>query len=192
MNTTQSTWKLVRVYDLREVDFFTGKKIPLGEGEGNECNRCGKLHAKVYVVTDSVRTLSVGSTCVKHACNGWEPTAQELKSARTQAKEASEARREATLVALAQPLADAIKGLVVPEPKLLKKVDYDSGVSSYVWGEEDGLTIRTFDAGPLNAERLNCFREHWLESRVWALVAKVTTDHSKAREIVKKAMELAK
>jgi len=70
--------KLVNVFDVREIDWNTGERLPLEAGEGHTCERCGKLHAKVFVVEHEGKTSEVGSTCCKRLF-GWQPMAEEVQ-----------------------------------------------------------------------------------------------------------------
>jgi hypothetical protein len=60
--------RVVGYRDLRPIDWVSGKRMPLGPGEGHICDRCGAEHAVVYEVldTETGKTYSVGSTCAKH------------------------------------------------------------------------------------------------------------------------------
>lgn len=84
MTTTVATtqFKLVAISDLREYDYLRQEYIPLEKGEGNICERCGREHAKVFVVRDLATTTKdyyVGSTCCKKLLN-WEPSKEEIQS----------------------------------------------------------------------------------------------------------------
>jgi hypothetical protein len=59
--------RVIKYYDLRPVDWASGKRLPLEAGAGHACDRCGAEHAVVYVVEDEAtgKTYSVGSTCAR-------------------------------------------------------------------------------------------------------------------------------
>lgn len=80
MAATTNRPKLVKIYDVRETDWNTGQKLPLTYGEGHVCHRCGRVHAKVYVVEKEGETVEVGSTCCKRLFD-WEPLAEEIQRA---------------------------------------------------------------------------------------------------------------
>jgi len=112
-------WRLKEVYDLRPIDWDTGKREPGRKGEGATCTRCGREHFKVYVVTDGTRERTVGSGCSKQAFGGWEPTAEELKSARARERERTEEKRaeqRRKYIGARLPAAMAILDKPVPEP----------------------------------------------------------------------------
>jgi hypothetical protein len=54
-------------YDMRPVDWVSGKRMPLEDGMGHFCDRCGREHALVYELTDddNGKTYKVGSGCAK-------------------------------------------------------------------------------------------------------------------------------
>lgn len=82
IETALPIWRLTRIEDLRGIDFASGKRVPLSAGEGHLCDRCDREHALVFHITDGVRSLAVGSGCVKVATGGWEPSDVEMKRAR--------------------------------------------------------------------------------------------------------------
>jgi hypothetical protein len=66
--------KVVGYTDLRPIDWFTGKRVPLTKGEGNICDRCGAEHAIVFTLADldTREQWKVGSGCAKRAF-GFDP-----------------------------------------------------------------------------------------------------------------------
>lgn len=150
-------WRLVRVYDVRPIDFYTGKRVPVSAmDELPECNRCGRAHAKVYVVQDRenpARVSTVGSGCCKRAFDGWEPTAQELKSARAAERAREAEAREGRVTELARPIVAAMAAVVVPAPRLLETIVERWGTRE-VWGTE---SHRVFCFEGFNAERRRCY-----------------------------------
>lgn len=52
--------KVVKVIDLRPVDFETGKRLPLSPSEMHECTCCGKGISKAAVMNNG---LEVGIEC---------------------------------------------------------------------------------------------------------------------------------
>lgn len=137
-------WRLIRIYDVRPIDFYTGKRVPVSDVDDlPECTRCGRRHAKVYVVQDRdnpERVSHVGSGCCKRAFDGWEPTAVEVKSARAAEREQLAANREAKVTELARPIVEAMLAVKVPEPRRLEIkpvwADRPDGEQVEVWGTE--------------------------------------------------------
>jgi len=58
-------WRIHKIHDLRDVDWETGKRIPLAAGAGATCDRCGKEHAVVYHMEHKPtgKQVCVGSGC---------------------------------------------------------------------------------------------------------------------------------
>lgn len=153
MNETTTAWRLVAVRDVRPVDLDTGKRIDLPADMLPECCRCGRRHAKVYEVTDGARVRTVGSGCVRAAFDGWEPTAEELRTARKVERKALEDARRASIAARAAELLPAAVAVLasVPAPAVLSTRTTDpfgNAVAPIVqWGNDfarvwcrDGLT----------------------------------------------------
>lgn len=114
--TTINEYKLVRVFDLREYDWDREEYIPLDKGEGNICERCGREHAKVYVVEDTAtgKQHFVGSTCSKKMF-GWEPEKAELQAASKAMKEEQKRlAREKYIKTVAMPIAESILAMEMP------------------------------------------------------------------------------
>lgn len=129
-------WRLVRVFDVRPIDWATGKRAAVSSVDEDllpNCHRCEKKHAKVYEITDGRRNLNVGSGCVKKIANGWEPRAEEIKAARAaDAAHVKALRAEkveqfaAPIIATARAARDAHPA---PEPLLLPRRDIDARAS---------------------------------------------------------------
>ncbi|HEX3640189.1 MAG TPA: hypothetical protein VHV10_02745 [Ktedonobacteraceae bacterium] len=85
-------FKLIAVKDMREFDYLRQEYIPLEKGSGNICDRCGREHAKVYVVNapQENRDYYVGSTCCKKLLN-WEPANEEVQVFMKQQKDTQKA-----------------------------------------------------------------------------------------------------
>jgi len=59
-------WYLVATFDVRPIDWHTGKRLAVPEAEMLTCDRCGRSHAKGYVVRNpDGREMTVGCTCWK-------------------------------------------------------------------------------------------------------------------------------
>lgn len=105
-------WRLVRVYDVRPIDWLTGKRAPVSSVDEDllpNCYRCEKKHAKVYEITDGARNYNVGSGCVKKVANGWEPRAEEIKAARAADAANVKEMRAAKVAELTAPIVAAIR-----------------------------------------------------------------------------------
>jgi hypothetical protein len=198
-------WRLVRVYDVRPVDFQSGKRLPVAACDVEmlpECNRCGRRHAKVYVVQDREapgRLAHVGSGCCKRAFGGWEPTAAEIKSARAEERARLEAAREAKVRALAEPIVAAMAAVTVPAAKLLETrpewPDQPNGRKIEIWGSAElGVHVRCF--GTFDEERRRAYENgvrrptmdrmladvpKTLWSEVYHMVAKLQAEGAAAR-----------
>lgn len=83
---TERSFELAGVRDLREIDFDTGKRLPLTPGEGNECQRCRREHAVVWEVQETTpgrqRLWLVGSGCGPKILEGWSPDPKEISRAK--------------------------------------------------------------------------------------------------------------
>jgi hypothetical protein len=113
--------KVVGYKDMRPIDWFTGKRVPLAKGEGNICDRCGAEHAIVFTLADidTKETFRVGSGCAKRAF-GFDPekdaTARKMISEekRRLEKELAE-HREAIVTAEATRIAVIIEKIPLPD-----------------------------------------------------------------------------
>jgi hypothetical protein len=104
--------RLLRVYDVRPIDFFSGVRTDIPEDEKPVCMRCGKRHAKVYEIqADDGNAYTVGSGCVGRAFAAeWAPAESELKLARRTERDRENARIEADRASwLASTAADLVK-----------------------------------------------------------------------------------
>jgi len=157
--------RLLEYYDIRDFAFDTGKPMPLQEGEGAVCERCGRLHAKVYVVqTVEGTTKSVGSGCCARAFEGWEPSKDEIKKAKAMFRSKRDAARKARLEELAAPLVARLVAMRVPEWQHLKTV---GSPPKLVYGVEDPPASVWLDPSDLDIpedkqERWNAYATTWL------------------------------
>ena len=159
--TLESTYKLISVYDLREIDEFTGERLPLLAGEGNICNRCGREHAKVYQVRreQDGKEFTVGSTCCKKLF-GWEPEKEETKRLEKEAKKLAESRARERLEAIATPIAEEVKAL--PLPRIIEIEHRDGRIPQTVWGAEGSkVKVWGLTRDGLTNERRDCFYSSW-------------------------------
>jgi hypothetical protein len=140
--------KVIGYYDLRPVDWLSGKRMPLTEGECHICDRCGAEHAVVWEVKDldTGKVYSVGSGCAKQTF-GFEPDktneAKELlKNHRQQvAMEINEARLEA-IRQLADSTAKEIATMARPKITVSE--------SLFKYPHFSGQLVRTFTMGDVS------------------------------------------
>ena len=61
----ETTFQLLSVRDVRPVDWFSGERVAIPDGELPECARCGRRHAVVWTLRElpSGGTVTVGSGC---------------------------------------------------------------------------------------------------------------------------------
>ncbi|OLD84776.1 MAG: hypothetical protein AUF64_00300 [Chloroflexi bacterium 13_1_20CM_54_36] len=166
MTTTEEvyTYTLIEVYDMREIDEISGERIPLDKGEGSICNRCGREHAKVYVVSrdQDAKQFCVGSTCCKKLF-GWEPEKEELRRLAKEAKIAAENRAFQRLEALAKPIADAVNALVLP--RIIVVGERGGRFPETIYGAE-GSGVQVHSRQGLTDERRRCFLQAWMREQV--------------------------
>ena len=159
-----SRYKVVDYYDLRPLDWVSGKRQPLEPGEGHVCDRCGAEHAVVYVVEDDVtkKLYSVGSGCAK-ASFGFDPK-DDKQARRIVASKKREAeilvneQRLAEVAKLARDVAAEVKRL--PRPDVVHLGDHPSKYPHYV-----GQLVRTFQMGEVTADEWQ--QSHGLSSSGW-------------------------
>lgn len=192
--------KLLEFYDLREFDFDTGKYLPLRPGEGATCERCGREHAKVYVVqTVTGEVKSVGSGCCKRAFEGWEPTKEEIKAAKAAWRTKREAAIAARLAELAAPITAALDRLTIPEWREIGARTSSFGRTQVELGDPDLGMIVWADASDLEPgheasfrERRDTYAQHWLgmyaEKRLAIPEARGFDAHAIRRHAVREAV----
>lgn len=79
--------KLTAFYDLRPVDFDSGKRLAATPEMMRQCDRCDTLHAKCFVVQmDDGKSLTVGEKCMGRVMAGWTPSDAEIKAVKDDAK----------------------------------------------------------------------------------------------------------
>lgn len=146
-------YRVIDYYDLRPLDWMSGKRMPLEPGEGHVCDRCGAEHAVVYVVedTETGRTYRVGSGCAKQSF-GFDPEKSDearklIKTAKQQAaKDINEARLTA-VDDLAKQIVEAVRD--APRPPVVFKGDLP-----FKYAHFPGQKIRTFTMGDVEATEL--------------------------------------
>ncbi len=140
-----TTIRLLKIYDLLPLDWETGKRLPIEAHDMHLCARCGKLHAKVYVVEADSTQYEVGATCCKRLF-GWEPSHEEVMHAEAVARDQAV---QAALQKLAQPLIEQITSQPVPVPSYVRCCrglrGYDYGFAADgvgIWVETTDRTAR--------------------------------------------------
>jgi hypothetical protein len=173
-----SNYAVVDYYDLRPLDWVSGKRMPLEPGEGHVCDRCGAEHAIVYVVEYLVthKTYSVGSGCAK-ASFGFDP-ATDKQAKRIVASKRQEAtilvneKRLEEVTKLARDVADEVKRL--PKPPAVHVGDLPAKYLHY-----PGQLVRTFRMGDVEADEwqqqgygwhdaqtLDMLKHRWLDREI--------------------------
>lgn len=144
---------IIDYYDLRPLDWMSGKRMPLEPGEGHVCDRCGAEHAVVYVVedTETGKTYRVGSGCAKQSF-GFDPEKSDeaKKLIKTAKQQAAKDINDARLVAvddLAKQIFKAVQN--TPRPPVVFKGDLP-----FKYAHFPGQKIRTFTMGDVEATEL--------------------------------------
>ena len=157
-------YRVVGYYDMRPVDWASGKRVPLSPGEGHVCDRCGAEHAVVYEVEDTEGngTYRVGSSCAK-ASFGFEPD-REGKLVVKAAKE----RAAAELDAVRQEMIREGAALIAGEVSHLAAPDCVPDRSSYpgttAWRCGDGVALAAHGRSDVEARAMA--HKSWVENRV--------------------------
>jgi hypothetical protein len=154
-----SNYTVVDYYDLRPLDWVSGKRMPLEPGESHVCDRCGAEHAVVYVVEDLTthKTYAVGSGCAK-ASFGFDP-ASDKQATRIVASKKQEAaalvndRRLKEVENLTRDISSQVRSL--PRPPVVHAGDAVSKYAHYA-----GQLVRKFKMGDVEAEE-------WQQSSGW-------------------------
>lgn len=166
---TSNEYRLVSVYDMREYDWEREEYIPLIKGEGNICERCGREHAKVYVVehiSDGKQHL-VGSTCSKKMF-GWEPAKDDIAIAAKTMKEAQKkAAQEKYIREIVQPVADSILAMPIPPITFTGEIEpIRSLCTTYLYGIQCGDAIIKGEGPSLSNEDRRRAVTAWLQRRI--------------------------
>lgn len=92
--------RLIRIQDLRPVDFISGKRLAIPTEEMATCHRCARRHAIVWVVEQAGQQYRIGSGCGSNAIAAGELdlSRAELAAARAEARKLDEAERTASLL----------------------------------------------------------------------------------------------
>jgi hypothetical protein len=154
-----SNYTVVDYYDLRPLDWVSGKRMPLEPGEGHVCDRCGAEHAVVYVVEDLTthKTYAVGSGCAK-ASFGFDPASDKQATRIVASKKQETAalvndRRLKEVENLTRDIASQVRSL--PRPPVVHAGDAVSKYAHYA-----GQLVRKFKMGDV-------VTEEWQQSSGW-------------------------
>jgi len=156
---------VVGYYDMRPVDWASGRRMPLSPGEGHVCDRCGAEHAVVYVVTDTETGshYRVGSSCAQAQFGfdvGRDAEAKKLvKTYKQQAEAELDQLRQKMVAEAARQVASEIRGLEIP-PYVADTAKYP-GVVCIRCG--DGMAL---ERGRTEDETKQVALQGWVEHRV--------------------------
>lgn len=142
--------RLLRVFDVRPVDPFSGMREPAADYKMHEtaplCVRCGREHVKVYEVEcDDGQAYQVGSGCVAKTFGGWEPGKEEITRAR---KAETKARKVADEAARKAWVEEAIQRVLEVCPIRPPVPPVVFGESPYAGPRERGEMLATMGEVP--------------------------------------------
>jgi hypothetical protein len=158
---TATNVKLISITDLRPIDFQSGKRLAIPAAECNVCDRCEKLHVKVYEIEADGLFYSIGSGCCKRMF-GWEPAKMDVQEKERRAEETAV---KVALQKAAQGFIDQINAIPVPTPTF-KRIQQCLEGPCYVY-HADGLVIGSkIGMISLDAEKLAEFARDWREMKL--------------------------
>lgn len=170
------TATLLAITDLRPIDWYSGKRLPITVEECSECERCGRLHAVIWTVEvalpgEPTRVFNVGSTCGKKmVAEGLLPEFDkiELREARKAKRTREQAEVDAKLAEIANEVADKAAELIAqgePEPERRPdKKRWSDDDAIMVWGMGDASVWCI--SGKFDDERWRCLRRAWVDRRI--------------------------
>ncbi len=162
--------RVVGYRDLRPVDWASGKRVPLGPGEGHVCDRCGAEHAVVYELLDedTGKHYSVGSTCAKRQF-GFD-VAADVEAKRMVRKARDE--DEATLDEARQKMAAEASASLAREVSALPLPDFDRDEVSHpgvvTWRIGDSKALAAFGRSDADTQRVAL--EGWYLNRIREMI----------------------
>lgn len=88
-------YKIIGFKDLRPLDLDTGERIPIPLDQHATCERCGKLHVRVFTVhnLDTGHVFSIGSGCAERALAGFDPKGDDVKRVKQVARNEEKAQQ---------------------------------------------------------------------------------------------------
>lgn len=177
--------QLISVIDLRPIDFQSGKRLAIPAEACNICDRCGKLHVKVYEVMADGETYSVGSGCCKRLF-GWEPAKQDVLDKERIAEE--KALQEA-LQKAAQAFLDRVNALVAPRPQFKCIQEVLRGHVA-IW-HADGVIIASEINHPgIGPEKRAEFAQLWRKAQLEKMLKEYAEQYKENRAEAKRAKQL--
>lgn len=113
---------LIKVRDLRPIDWESGKRVPLEAGQEATCHRCGAAHIIVWTLQvhtrdGNVTQVDVGSGCAQKAFAGWEPTKDQLSAAKKRGKTEEKEKIQNQIDAWRTQVKKRLEQLTPPEPE---------------------------------------------------------------------------
>lgn len=172
------TAALLAVTDLRPIDWYTGKRLPLTINELAECHRCGRKHAIVWTVEVTEpgkppRVFDVGSSCGKKmVAEGLLPDLEpaSVKAARKAARNRNTATKRAEVEKHARRVGTLVAALDMPAPtctaRRIKK--YAGGLDLDAWACGDIST--TTGAGTCDDGMKRQLADMWRRARAAELI----------------------
>lgn len=177
--------ELISVIDLRPIDFQSGKRLAIPAEACNVCDRCGKLHVKVYEVMADGEIYNVGSGCCKRLF-GWEPTRNEVqeKERIAEAKALQEALQKA-----AQEFVGRVNALVAPRPQFKCMQEVLRGYVA-IW-HADGVIIASEINHPgIGPEKRAEFAQRWRKAQLEKMLKEYEAEYKANRAEAKRAKQL--
>lgn len=172
---------LLAITDLRPVDWFSGKRLPLTIEEMAECHRCGRKHAIVWTVEvtehgKAPHTFDVGSSCGKKMiAEGLLPDLEpaSVKAARKAARKRNTDAKRAEVEKHARRVGELVAALDMPAPtctaRRIKK--YAGGLDLDAWACGDVTT--TTAAGTDDDGMRRRLADDWRRARAAELLTDV-------------------
>jgi hypothetical protein len=156
--------RVIKYYDLRPVDWASGKRLPLEAGAGHVCDRCGAEHSVVYVVEDTVagKTYSVGSTCAR-AQFGFDTDVEArdlIKISRQQAASELDQLRQSMVEASVPEIDLALSK--VPTPDFISDRERYPGITCWRCGDSMALAAH----GRTDQEARAVAFQGWVQARI--------------------------
>lgn len=177
--------QLISVIDLRPIDFQSGKRLAIPAEACNICDRCGKLHVKVYEVMADGEIYNVGIGCCKRLF-GWEPTRNEVqeKERIAEAKALQEALQKA-----AQEFVGRVNALVAPRPQFKCMQEVLRGYVA-IW-HADGVIIASEINHPgIGPEKRAEFAQRWRKAQLEKMLKEYEAEYKANRAEAKRAKQL--
>lgn len=116
--------KLLRKYDIRDIDWGTGERIPLPYEDMHECHRCTRRHAIIYEVQmDDLSVVEIGSGCKGRVLAGWRPSAAEERAANQALEEQIRAAERAKIQEIVELIMPHVLRAPPPPVRLINAND---------------------------------------------------------------------